>query len=642
MSGGRQMSLEMFGKRKNENAVVDVDVGHIEKKPHLNEITENHVTIEDDETEEMVDQMIMDLATESDEPEETEEMVDQMIMDLATESDDGGKMTPEQRKAMREAEKEKKRLKKIEDEEKKREMKRVKKQEEDAKKKLKKEKEEEEKRIKKEKIEAERKMKQEAKEQERIDRLRKREEDAAAREEKKRIEREEKERERLEKEKEKERLEKEKEIAKKLEEEKLKKRSIMNFFKVKTEEETQPDANKIEDTKVDTDFNQYFLPFHVGPNITLHTTKLGISSKWNDLASQKYTPEPPIESSAKKPINRASEVLQCLNLGSINEAKGKFQNVPLKYLKFYENRKPAYFGTFSYTYDDIEDNVNLALNPCEKIKLKSEAVVIDYDYYSDINEEDEEGEEGEGEDLNSDDEDDEDDDGDGGSSDIEEFLDENDSKNSTTSKVIGPLVAVVRHFEQTFDDENDEFGDYFKTLKWEPASDTLKFPIDPFKDYWTPEKPKIIEQQAAAIFSTPVKQQNLLMGIITTSGSSPNPVTPTSAGIIGATTNAQPLTVKRRTIPSGEARESLRAFITEHSHLSLPTLCEVAVKGSGPGPGSAGGQFSQWSKAVVKNTVKEEAVWSKKSGWVLIDRPAGGDTSEHVTEPVSVVPVMSV
>ncbi|TID14817.1 hypothetical protein CANINC_004488 [Pichia inconspicua] len=530
---GKQTSLEMFSKRK---------------------VSGTQKELERDEKRQKVE-------AETD-VEETEEMVDQMIMDLATDNRTQKQIEREAKRAQKEAEKAAKQAQ--------REAEKVQREAEKAQR------------------EAEKAAKQALKEAERTARQAQREAEKAAK--KAKIDARERER----------------ELARLAEEEKLRKRSITNFFKVKTDDDVTTNTEEIS-TPPQTDFNNYFLPFHIGPHVTMHTKTQNVSTKWENLNNQSYTSNTTITiPTPSTSINRASEVLQCLNIGSINEANDKFQNVPLKYLKFYENKKPAYFGTFSYTYNDVIDSKDILTHPCEKIRLSNDSPIIDYDYYSDIDEDDEDGD---GEDIDSNDEDsDESDDDENASSDIEAFLDENDSNKSTTAaaaKVIGPLVAVIRHYQQT---DNDDFSTYFRSLNWELTPDAPTTPIDPFHNYWG-ERPD------------------------TTRCKIPTPTPTATPKTLPTTSSPITMTVKRRTIPPGPTRTALRTFIMENAHLSLPTLCEVAVKGG------AGGRFKDWSKAIVKNTVREEAVWSKKNGWVLIETEKSVDTTN--TGNMSITDILS-
>jgi chromatin assembly factor 1 subunit A len=536
----------------------------------------------------------------------------------------------EEKRLQREKEKEERRLIKESEEEKKREIKRQKKLEEEERRILKKQREEEERLIKRKKIEAEKKARQELKERERLEKQKKREEEIKLREEKKRIEEEEKNRKRAELEKkkqekllEKQKIEEEKERKRLEEENKKKKRSIMNFFKIKSNTEDVKNNNNIlhykdvSSTPVieeKSEFEQYFLPFHVNPNVTVADNSKPISAKWNDFIRAPFSyndrevEDENIDNDILTPVKseRAINVLKCLNTGSINEANEIFHNVPLKYFKFYESKKPAYFGTFSYTISDInETEVNLKLDQCKKITINSinnngmddiPNIAIDYDYDSeaDIPDDGEEDDE-EGEDLNSADEDEDAEDEEMGSSDIDEFVEtDNDITGESKKRVIGPLIAVVRNCNEEIND-GDEFGEYFKTLQWERLHENIQFPINPFKDYWKTEK-KTKEEKEINNISTN-------KSITSTSDSNTN-----ASSDVKTISSPIAMSVKKKVITDSGHISALLTFVQTHNTLSLNTLAELAVKDASCG-------LAEYSRAVVKNTVKAYASFDKKSGW---------------------------
>ena len=556
-----------------------------------------------------------------------------------------------EREAVREAQREAKRLQKEREEEKKREAKRLKKEEDEERRRLKKEKEEEERRLKREAIEAEKEAKRLQKEHEKAEKARKREVELKAREERKRADEEEKrkkkeeiERKKQEKLLEKQRIEEEKERKRAEEENKKQKRSIMNFFKPKSTTSTAEgdDANTsvTEDGNVSidltgtpqasrstneetyvtfsspvaepkiaptNDFESYFLPFYVKPNMQIANNQLPESNKWDAFIEGKYNMsdsdgniDEDVEMSAN--VERAIDVLKCLNAGSVEEANRLFRNVPLKYLKFYENRRAAYFGTFSYSKKDVIEDVNIRLNPCTKVTLTrcfedpENKLVIDYDYDSDSDaggEDDDE--EGEGEDLNSGDEEDEEDEEEAaGTSDIDEFVETDGIPNSEGKRkgAAGPLVAVVRHCMDTQNsgDGGDEFGRYFSSLQWERLDHTIQFPIDPFPK----DEPM-----------THTKKQNLLPTDSATS------IEASVRGTSTATTPAATVLVpKRKTVTDPQALVALQAFVASQGSLTVGTLAELAVKGGVPA-------LDGVTVNVVKNTLRAHAKFDRKeSKWI--------------------------
>lgn len=554
-----------------------------------------------------------------------------------------------------------KRKLKEEEELKKREFKKLKKLEDDEKRRLKREKDEEEKKLKKQKIENERIRKRELKEKEKLEKQKKRDEELKIREEKKRIEEEKKlkrkeelEKKKIEKTVEREKLELEKQQKRKLEEEKIKKRSIVNFFKPlkSTSSATNTTNNDIsnsngnlnnnntdnnESSSVDnpnrelvkSDFETYFLPFPIRSNTKLYNKQYEINNdKWDNFFNGSYIDDNSEKSEPQFPdkirnhhIERSTNVLKCLNSGSINEASKLFPDIPLKYFKFYENKKNPYLGTFSYCLDDVKENINLKVNPFEKITINTinnveNSLVINYDYESDI--EDDVEDEGEGDDIKSEEDeeeedDDDDDDEEGIYSDLDDgFLESEDPngrnkiKNKNKSKkLIGPLIAVTRHCHEDIDIDNDEFGKYFKSLQWERVRHEIEFPIDPLKDYWS-------ESKIATPVSTPSISSMLSNQKCDTSNSKTDTkletsaTTTTTAGAGAATGAESILTVKKKTITVQEDIDKLRDFVSSHSGLSINTLTELA----------AHLLDNSYTRAVVKNTLKEHA-HRDKTGWVL-------------------------
>ena len=670
----KQMSIEFFASpmsRKKHLSETESANEKVIKKARLNppnEEKEQHFLSREDiridgeeESEESVDREIMDLATESDH-EEVDEV--EIISEKISRADDDASQ-PELRKLKREQEREQKRKQKQLEEDKKRVAKQQKKEEEAERRRFKKEKEEEERRLKRERIEAEREAKRQQKEREKVEKQKRKEEEARLKEERKKREEEQKakkkeelERRKHEKFLEKQKIEKEKEQKKLEEEMKIKKRSITNFFKVKPSlTNTEAEAPKIlngtpggqakttlaEESVKSTEqseFQQYFLPFYVKPNAKVaDTVKNGISTKWDELLKSPYSfigesnITIPSASASEGKTERAFSVLKCLNSGSMNEANRLFHQVPLRYIKFYENKRSPYLGTFSYTTSDIEEpDLNLKLHPWSKVTLKRsdgavetgdtdkiQTPVINYDYDSDFEADNGEGEEDEdGEDLNSADEED-DDDEEMGSSDIDEFVEKDstetnagereDGTNEQTKKrrVMGPLIPVLRHCHEEVVD-GDEFGEYFTTLRWERLNSYIDFPIDPFKDYWQSSKrtEKIKEEDRVDTQTQPSATKNTVSSALMNGAKDSN----ASGGAGTPAQSATPLGVKKKVITNADHVRILLAFVDSHKTLSLNTLAELAVK-----DGANQGVLGDYSRAVVKNTVKANASFDKKNGW---------------------------
>ncbi|GMM30180.1 hypothetical protein DAMA08_029250 [Martiniozyma asiatica (nom. inval.)] len=568
------------------------------------------------------------------------------------------------RQSKRNQEREAIRIKKKEEENKKREAKRLKKEEEENLRQQKKLQEEEEKRSKREKVEAARKAKKDQKEKEKLERQLKRESEQKAKEEKRKMEeleklkrKEELEAKRLEKVKQKEdklkerqKLENEKVKKKEQEEEKKKKRDIKNFFMVskpreKSESSLLPSSSPIKEIKpieilnkqdpllafqglvkqniesptksIDTtdtrsDFDKFFLPFHVNGNVTIVSNTKEVSSIWDEFfkgsnCNLTVLANKSSEAASTSSIietKRASDVRQLLNTGQTVEADKVFKSVPFKYLRFYENRKPPYCGTYSYTAEDVVED--LRLNPTVKITPKVQPIVdeltgvnqglnIDYDYNSD----DSDNEDEEGEDVDADDDDDEEDEEDLASSDIDEFVEEDAAKGATGTarKVVGPLVALVRTcLDPTTDAEHGkEFTENFHSLQWERLRHDIHFPIDPFKNYWEDHQKE--QEKIPVKTNKVVPEQKCEKGKDKKNSEAKEPV-------------AVAMTIKRKIITDSTHVETLKQFILKNSSLTINTLAELA--------GKQLLELHSYARSVVKNTIKSIASFDKKSGvWSL-------------------------
>lgn len=437
---------------------------------------------------------------------------------------------------------------------------------------------------KKQAKEAEREQKRLAKEAERLEkekeRLAKEEErqrKAAERETKRLV----KEAELEEKKRQKLLQEEEKERAKKAAEEKRAKQSITNFFQVKKSAVTNSPSPKrngggasasetVQEQTPDpleqgpSAYDSYFQPFFTKTaTVADHRPPRSSFSALDELISTKKSKEPTFASFLKggyRPrdslTHKASDVTQTMNLGLTDDSQELFQQVPQKYIQFYENVKPPYHGTFSLTVKDVD--ADLLADPFAKVPG-----AFNYDYDSDLEEfgdEDEEGEE-----IGDDDEDDDEDDED--SSEIDEFVEKDNENSSQVSnskrKILGPLLPETRNIMQT-PAEGDLFGNYFGKLGYKQMRDTINTPIDPFHDYWKTKDKEVTMTQTTATSSKQLA-------------------------------SAAPMTVRPKTITNDDDRAKLSAFIKENSSFSVGTLAELAQKQV----------LSQYSRSLVKHTIQE-------------------------------------
>ncbi|GMG41131.1 unnamed protein product [Ambrosiozyma monospora] len=500
----------------------------------------------------------------------------------------------------------------------------LKKRREQEERQLKKKKEEEERRIKKEKLEAERQLKREQKEKEKLEKQQKREEEARQKEE-------ERQKKKAEAEEKKKRQEEDKQKLKKQEELKKEKRAITNFFRVvKTPVKSSgisstadPVVNGSPKSKSSTGsplahsksvYSSTFLPFYATPatRIITHKNKYpDLSVNLQDLVDGKDTSSmlsciPDFETFLQADNNpskgqhenflSAYDVIQKLNVGMSKEAKVGFQALELKYLEFYENKKMPYLGTFSRL--EYKETKAACVDPFTR--LQSDTLNIEYEYDSDLEEDSDD--EGEGDDLEKDD-DDEDDEDTEETSDIDEFVETDEVGDGNMKKrIIGTLVPVTRWLDE--ENATDDFAKYFDSLQYERLSNKIVYPIDPFHNYWesqkssqSPLKGKHNALTKNAILNSTNSNVNVSLDntISTTSGKH---VAPSEASMV----------VKKKVITDVDDAKKLTDFITKNNEFTINTMTEVAQKQI----------LSKYSKAVVKNSIRNMASFDKKKNqWVI-------------------------
>ena len=245
---------------------------------------------------------------------------------------------------------------------------------------------------------------------------------------------------------------------------------------------------------------------------------------------------------------------------SRQELELQLRQIPHKFIKFYENVRPPYIGTYSKVVVIPPDN-----------PFSTEGTGFDYNYDSDwdwVNEEEEEG--GGVEDLeDGDDEDDEDDDPDEGTEDeFEGFLDREDSNGPRSGKkFLGPLIPTIK-LRSNLDALDDEDRLYFQLVSVNYLIQDVPFPVDPTQG------PK-----------APLKR------------SCPDGSTPSNNGAQSAEKNgltASTRAKKPKTLIT-EPKDLLRLFNEIHeSTFSLGTITEILQK-----------HLSSYSKDTIRNTVKE-------------------------------------
>ena len=263
------------------------------------------------------------------------------------------------------------------------------------------------------------------------------------------------------------------------------------------------------------------------------------------------------------------EIINALNSPTTteNQVYQLIQDLPpIKYISFYENSKPPYIGTYcSLAHQKCRDAI--IQNP-----LDNEITGLDYGYDSDLewNKEDEEGEDIENED------DEDDDDSVMGDEDDEEFVE--DDPQSNKKKFI--TLTVINKWNN---EENSQDFQSFATVKLVDIAGA----IDPFHNYWaTQNEPQVQEVSTTQDSMKPVA--NILI----------NKTTPT----VGTSSSPNILIAQKKTIKDSLVLANLIKFVENNNDFTIGTLVELSKK-----------EFKDFTKALIKNTIQEIAVYDKKS-----------------------------
>ncbi|KAJ5647353.1 hypothetical protein N7490_003725 [Penicillium lividum] len=184
--------------------------------------------------------------------------------------------------------------------------------------------------------------------------------------------------------------------------------------------------------------------------------------------------------SVKEILQRMQTLNDAGNLpdGVSASAKSDLSHIPMKSLKFGEDVRPAYQGTFTRAVPKASAH-KISRNP-----YRRELPETNYDYDSEAEWEEPE----EGEDLDSEEEEEASDDGE---DDMDEFLDDEDDalKENKRRLIVGELEPVCTGIRWATDGVDEELKGY----RQETISDAIQFPIDPFSTaYW--QKPHATEQ----------------------------------------------------------------------------------------------------------------------------------------------------
>ncbi|CAR30391.1 Rlf2p [Lachancea thermotolerans CBS 6340] len=454
------------------------------------------------------------------------------------------------------------------------------------------------------KKEQERKDKELKKEQER------REKEQRKLEEKKRKEEEKKERERRrEEEKRSRELKREQEKREReVRREEEKRRKLVEKLKIEEEKRKKEEAIEKSQTRIGsffkkssthknvvstkTDFEKSFLPFYIkdgtimGENFKsspkdLERSKAEIDAQMK-LSSNEDDTIKWLEScrvSRGHPVMKSAvELIQMMTSKNKTnkELEQHLQQIPHKFIKFYENVRPPYIGTYSKFVDMPRDN-----------PFTIELTGFDYDYDSDWDWVDEEEEEGGGvDDLEDGDEEEDDDDEpeEGTDGEFEGFLDREDSQGPRDGKkFLGPLIPTIKLRSQISElDEDDQL--YFQMVAVEYLIKEQPFPVDP------------------AHYPVASSKRSLVEASLPTKGSKDSP---TDDGTSDARSK------KPKTLVT-EPVDLLRLFNEVHeSTFSLGTITEILQK-----------NLPHYSKETIRNTIKEHTTRpATKAGgsrkWVL-------------------------
>ncbi|QHS76744.1 Rlf2p [Saccharomyces paradoxus] len=453
---------------------------------------------------------------------------------------------------------------------------------------LKKEQAKREKELKKQQREEEKHRKELLRQEEKRKKEQKIEEDKQRRAElkkKKEEERRRKEEARLEarRRKEEEKLKKEEEIRLKEEAKERAQSRIGNFFKKLSDSDT-PVVEK-------SDYEKFFLPFYAKDGVKVSNkwklAKVELEGTKRKIDDELLNNKDKIKSdellswlkSRKLPRGhkikyKAVDVLQQMTLKekTDGELQTLLAQVPHKYIKFYENVRPPFIGTYS---------VDFALPASDPFSTKGTG--FNYDYDSDVEWVNEE-EEGEVDNLESGEEEEEEDDEDMPSEgEFDGFLDSEENGDldglpCAKRKFVGPLIPTIC-LKSNFENLSEENKRYLQQIKAEVIIEA-DGPIDPFKEPRTSPLPSKrsnsdLQAQNSSQSQSPEKRQK---AVIT------NP------------------------------KDLLRLFDgVQDSTFSLGTVAEIAQK-----------NLPQYNKQTIKNTIKEYAIRGSGKGdlprkWVIRD-----------------------
>ncbi|ODV78377.1 uncharacterized protein CANTADRAFT_26504 [Suhomyces tanzawaensis NRRL Y-17324] len=507
----------------------------------------------------------------------------------------------------------------------KKELNRIEKQRQRELEKIEKEKQKEADRLEKEKQkELERQEKERKKEEDRLEREKRKEEEKKAKELERELKRKKLVEEKLEREKKKEE-EKEKKQAereklklekkRKLEEEKERKEAskkkaeeekqrsqmkISSFFQVGPKKEATSSPTKTKSDDNVSEYDKEFLPFFVQKNVLmppsgqLTAVELQQSKeKFDQLLSQNQeAPILPIEitnqSSQLKPYSSVTpiEIVTALNLSNTTESQiyEMLQQIPP--LKYISFYENSKPPYIGTWCSEKHQKIKIPVsNP-----IDTSLTGLDYEYDSDL---EWDKEDDEGEDLEND-EDEEDDEMMNEDDDIDDFVENN--QEGTVSRKFHSLVIVNKWNDGT----NNEFFDQFTTSLCAEVTIPLNPSTEPAKELELRSETTTLVPQASAI--------------------------PTNV-----------LTPQKKTIKDAKVIAGLIEFVEKNQDFTIGTLVELSKK-----------EFKDFTKALLKNTIQDIAVYNKKNSiWDIksevkekyqahIDQSTNESSGQEANDPIQV------
>ncbi|ODV58582.1 RLF2 family protein ASCRUDRAFT_72510 [Ascoidea rubescens DSM 1968] len=288
----------------------------------------------------------------------------------------------------------------------------------------------------------------------------------------------------------------------------------------------------------------------------------------------------------------ASKIVESINSLQITESQviQLISKIPIKYLQFYENVRPPYFGTFSKKTSIIPKS-----NP-----FYTKSSGLDYEYDSDVEWENNQ-EDDEGEDVDLDGEDSENEIMDETTDHLDDFVAEDDQDINTTSKkrIFGPLKPVIKI--NNFNNNDYETDLFFNSMQAEKLRWNIFFPIDPFKNYW--ELPTTINSNTFKASNLNTKtdmlsssstldfilqnQQKREIGLnsaLTTNDNTPE------VNTLQSRKKAKTVIVNKKDLLK------MCDYITENDDFGLGTLVDVLTK-----------ELNNYTRKTIKNTIENIA-----------------------------------